>query len=186
MTIEALRNLQLVGGTSLALQIGHRESIDIDLFGHIDFDKQVGKLNIPGEIQLLGKSKHVNTFSVDDVKVDIIDYQYPWLKKPKIVMNIKLASLHDIGAMKLNAIAGRGSKKDFIDLFFLLRHFSLKALFELYLKKFDDGNLFLVKKSLTYFKDADIEQMPVMHENISWECIKNKIMQEVKNYKYSL
>jgi hypothetical protein len=88
-----------------------------------------------------------------------------------------MAGLKDIAAMKLNAIAGRGSKKDFIDVFYLLPYFNLNEMLELYLQKYSDGSEFLVRKSLTYFDDADLEEMPYMFDNISWDFIKEKILE---------
>jgi len=81
--------------------------------------------------------------------------------------------------MKLNAITGRGTKKDFIDLYYLLNYFSINELFGFYSDKFEDGNLFLVKKSLTYFADAESDPMPIMKENITWEEIKASLIKTI-------
>ncbi len=77
--------------------------------------------------------------------------------------------------MKLNAITGRGSKKDFVDLYFLLKKFTLDEMIGFYNEKYFDGSEFLVKKSLAYFDDADKEQMPIMNTDIDWEEIKSTI-----------
>jgi hypothetical protein len=172
MQIDVFSDLRLVGGTALALHIGHRESVDVDLFGEIDFEEQEKNIEITGNIEVLKKSKNISVLSIDNIKVDIVNYKYPWISALVKEDNYRLASLKDIGAMKLNAITGRGTKKDFIDLYYLLKHFSIHDLFECYIEKFEDGNLFLVKKSLTYFDDAEPEPMPVMKENITWEEIK--------------
>lgn len=172
MQIDVFSDLRLVGGTALALHIGHRESVDIDLFGEIDFEEQEKNIEITGNIEVLKKSKNISVLSIDNIKVDIVNYKYPWISALVKEDNYRLASLKDIGAMKLNAITGRGTKKDFIDIYYLLKHFSIHDLFEFYIEKFEDGNLFLVKKSLTYFDDAEPEPMPVMKENITWEEIK--------------
>ena len=82
--------------------------------------------------------------------------------------------------MKLAAITGRGARKDFIDLYFLLDTFSLPELFNFFRNKFPDGNDFLVYKSLTYFADAEVEPMPKMLKPVEWEEVKIKIIQEVK------
>ncbi|WP_089239403.1 nucleotidyl transferase AbiEii/AbiGii toxin family protein [Belliella buryatensis] len=94
----------------------------------------------------------------------------------------RLASKEDIGAMKLNAIAGRGSKKDFIDLYFLLNEFSLEELIGFYRDKYQDGSEFLVLKSLSYFADADTEPTPLMLKDANWDKIKNQIANSTKNY----
>ena len=175
MQMEAFANLRLVGGTALALQIGHRESVDIDLFGKIEFEEQERNIEFVGKIEFLKKSRNINVLSVDNIKLDIVNYRYPWISPLVEEDNYRLASLKDIGAMKLNAISGRGTKKDFIDLFYLLKRYTITELFEFYNQKFDDGNLFLVKKSLTYFDDADHDPMPIMNENIRWEDIKKHL-----------
>ena len=184
MTDPLFDRFRLVGGTSLALQIGHRQSIDIDLFGDqeleeyeiSDFLSQVGK------IQILKKSKNILIYNVNDIKVDFVNYRYPWLNSGISENGFRLASKEDIGAMKLNAIAGRGSKKDFIDLFFLLKDYSLKELVGFYKTKYQDGSEFLVLKSLSYFDDADIDPDPVMLVEYSWSNIKGVILEATRNY----
>jgi len=86
----------------------------------------------------------------------------------------------DIAAMKLNAIAGRGSKKDFIDLYFLLKEFSLEKMLSFYKKKYEDGSVFLVLKSLTYFEDADLLQQPKMYVDFDWHHCKKTIIDQIK------
>jgi hypothetical protein len=90
-----------------------------------------------------------------------------------------MLSIKDIAAMKLNAIAGRGSKKDFIDLYFLLNEFSLEEILSFYETKYNDGSIFMVQKSLTYFDDADAQQQPKMFKDFHWETCKQKIIEEV-------
>jgi hypothetical protein len=91
-----------------------------------------------------------------------------------------MLSTKDIAAMKLNAIAGRGSKKDFIDLYFLLKEFSLEEILSFYEKKYQDGSVFMVQKSLTYFENADEQLNPKMLEKtFNWETCKQKIISEV-------
>lgn len=90
-----------------------------------------------------------------------------------------MASKEDIAAMKLNAIYGRGSKKDFIDLYFLLNEFTLSEMIDFYLQKYFDGSKFMLIKSLSYFSDADLDQTPKMYQEFNWETCKQKIIQEV-------
>jgi hypothetical protein len=94
------------------------------------------------------------------------------------IERIRLVSLSDIAAMKLNAIAGGGSKKDFIDLFFLLKHFSLSELLGFYNEKYKDGSEFMVRKSIGYFEDADREETPIINDDTNWEEIKKFITQQ--------
>jgi len=90
-----------------------------------------------------------------------------------------MLSTKDISAMKLNAIAGRGSKKDFIDLFFLLNEFSLKEILSFYEKKYKNGSVFMIEKSLSYFDDAEFQQQPKMFLGFDWEICKQKIIAEL-------
>jgi hypothetical protein len=108
--------------------------------------------------------------------VDLVNYEYSWLTEKIVSDNIYLATIEDIAAMKLNAIIGRGSKKDFIDLFFILKKYNFNELFKFYNKKYHDGSIFLVLKSIVYFDDADKEEMPFMFEEISWDEIKSIIL----------
>jgi predicted nucleotidyltransferase component of viral defense system len=182
--IELFKELRLVGGTSLALQIGHRISIDLDLFGEINADKNTitETLNKLGNLKIIHFSKNVSIYALNDVKIDIVNYSYPWIKESINVDNLKLANIQDIAAMKLAAITGRGSKKDFIDLFFLLKRYSLKELFAFYNQKFHDGSTFLVLKSLSYFLDADDELMPKMIINTDWETVKQFIKKSLNEF----
>ncbi len=149
--------LRLVGGTSLALQTGHRKSVDIDLFGKIDFENYniLPELNKVGPLVILKQSKNINIFLIDEIKVDFVNCFYEWIDKPINEDGLILASKRDIAAMKLAAVTGRGNKKDFIDIFFLSEEFSLKEMPDFYMKKYPDDSQFLVLKSLTYFKDAE-------------------------------
>ncbi len=180
MNSDLFNGFNLVGGTSLALQIGHRFSIDIDMFGNAEINEFefIEKLSAFGNVIVLKKSKNIIILSVDGIKVDFVNYKYPLLEGISTIKNIRLVSDKDIGAMKLNAIAGRGSRKDFIDLYFLLKKYSLKELLEFYKKKYLDGSEFMVLKSLTYFEDAETEEMPVMFEPINWNEIKQTIIKE--------
>ena len=183
-SIEIFNNLFLVGGTSLALQLGHRISVDLDLFGEISAsrDEIITELNKLGLVKTLSFTKNINIFTIDDIKVDIVNYKYPWLNSCIIVDDIKLAQISDITAMKISAITGRGAMKDFIDLYYLLKQYSLSQILDLYEQKYSDASIFMALKSLTYFDDADTEIMPKMFEEISWETIKSEITKQVHNY----
>ena len=128
--IKEFSKLRLVGETALALQIGHRKSIDIDLFGTIKADNIAvsQKLKEIGKLIIIQKSKNINIYLLNNIKVDIVNYPYPWLENEKLEDDILLADIKDIAAMKISAITGRGTKKDFIDLYFLLKHYTLKEI----------------------------------------------------------
>lgn len=181
MSEKLFSDFNLVGGTALALQIGHRNSIDIDLFGNLEIDTLlfIEKLSEFGKVTVTQSTKNILITEINDVKVDFVNYKYPIISEQLFIENIRMLSTKDIAAMKLNAIAGRGSKKDFIDLYFLLDKFSLGEMLSFYDQKYNDGSLFMVQKSLTYFEDADLQQQPQMFQNFDWETCKQKIINEV-------
>jgi len=182
--IEVFKKLLLVGGTSLALQIGHRTSIDLDLFGEINIyrDEIIYELNKLGDVKTLHFTNNINIFTINGIKVDIVNYSYPWLQKSLIVDKIKLASIQDIAAMKIAAITGRGTMKDFIDLFYLLQQFSLEQILQFYEQKYSDASIFMALKSLSYFDDANLDIMPKMFDKINWGNIKSTIFKKVEEY----
>ena len=181
--IPLLSNTRLVGGTSLALQIGHRKSIDIDLFGEIDCDQYelVDALSDFGKLTILKESKNIHVYQLNGVKIDIVNYKYPWIYPMLVEDNLRLADIKDIAAMKITALIGRGTKKDFIDLAFLLDIFSLNEIFNLYEKKYPEASRFMAMKSIAYFDDAEQEPMPFMLKEKSWNDIKKQILKEIEN-----
>jgi predicted nucleotidyltransferase component of viral defense system len=175
-----------VGGTALALHLGHRHSIDLDFFGTIEIDGyQIAdelKFHELDDVVVQNNSRAIKIFYVNKVKVDIVNYRYGWIEPVVEDEGLRLAGLKDIAAMKLAAITNRGTKKDFVDLYFLLQHFSLNQMLNLYSKKYTDGSLFNVIRSLTYFVDAENNEMPEMFINANWEDIKSEIRKQVFNY----
>lgn len=184
MQIPELSNTRLVGGTSLALQLCHRQSIDIDLFGNFneDVDYLSSKISENFPVTQLKNSKNIKIWLINGIKVDLVNYPYDWLEGCYEFNGVRYAGLKDIAAMKLSAITGRGTKKDFIDLYFLLKKIKLDDMLKLYEKKFPDGSLFLVIKSLLYFVDADKELQPIMLEPLKWNDVKNDIRFKVEEY----
>jgi len=186
-TFELLKKLQklpllaktrLVGGTALALQIGHRKSIDLDFFGELDFEIQelIDSIKEFADLTILSESKNIHIYSINGIKVDFVNYKYPWIDDAICEDGILLAGIKDIAAMKISAIIGRGTKKDFIDIAFLLQKFSLKDILGFYSSKYNDGSIFAAMKSLTYFDDAEGDIMPDMLIKKSWKQAKKEIM----------
>ena len=184
MQINEFNELRLVGVTSLALQIGHRSSIDIDMFGNLDVDEfEIDKiLDKTGSTTLLKKTKNINIYLIDGIKVDLVNYHYPWLEETIFEDNLRLAGIKYIAAMKLAAITGRGTKKDFIDLNFLLQFYNLEEMLGFYKLKYNDASEILVLKSLTYFDDADAEENPRMLMQMNWGKVKNLITTCIQKY----
>ncbi len=185
MKIPEMGDFQLVGGTALALQIGHRLSVDLDLFTpNIDFDAVHlwDILRQEPDAELIRRKDNWMALKLAGVKVDILKYPYGLLAPVVEEEGIRLASKIDIVPMKLSAIVGRGTKKDFFDMFFLLREFSLHDMLELYTRKFGVANHLHVLKSLTYFDDAEPENDPIMLEKVAWKQVKDKIEKQVIDY----
>lgn len=172
----ALSDTRLVGGTALGLHLGHRISVDLDCFGPLsDPDDTECELRKLGDISVRNRSERIRSYVIRGVQVDLVDYPYPWLENAVEDQGVRLAAISDIAAMKVAAITNRGAKKDFIDLAFLLREFSLREVLAWYEAKFDDSALFHAVKSLTYFADAEPEPMPTMLASITWDEVKAAI-----------
>ena len=181
--LPVLKDVRLVGGTALALQLGHRTSVDLDFFGRINADSEELRdiLREVGRVEVASVSKNINIFWINGVKVDMVNYPYPWLDLPIVEDGVRLASLNDIAAMKVSAIVNRGTKKDFIDLYTLLQHFALDEILDMYSRKYSDGSLFIVMKSLTYFDDAETDPMPNVLNDTTWETVKDFLSKVVRN-----
>lgn len=139
MQEPAFADMRLVGGTALALQYGHRQSIDLDFFGDFRCEQEETQeiLSKYGKVEVLKETQRIRIYSVDGIKVDFVYYScYPWLAEIVLEDGIRLASTKDIAAMKINAIEGRGTRKDFVDIYFLLQHYSLKEILEFYKAKY--------------------------------------------------
>lgn len=180
-----MQGMRLVGGTALALQYGHRQSVDLDFFGTpgTDQDELLAMVERMGAYRLRNRTGNILQLIVNGIMVDIIDYsQYPWIDEPVCWEGITLASPKDIAAMKINAVEGRGTKKDFIDIYLLLQHYSLDDLLAFYAQKYPNYSLFRALLSLNYFDDADPQAMPKMFIPTSWEEMKTAISSAVNNY----
>jgi predicted nucleotidyltransferase component of viral defense system len=184
LAIPYFSNLFLAGGTSLALQIGHRKSIDLDLFGTVEADdiSIANSLKSFGNIQLIKKTPNILIYIVNGIKVDIVNYSYPWIDAACKEDQLRLAGKKDIAAMKLAAITGRGSRKDFVDLYFLLQEFSLREMLSFYNQKYHDGSSFLVLKSLTYFDDAELDPQLIMLKKADWNKVKQSMVNSVDTF----
>lgn len=183
--LSSLQSTRLVGGTALALQIGHRKSVDLDLFGSVEsnqIDLNEDLRSVTDSMTLLQDSRNIHIYLLSQVKVDIVNYSYKWLKEPVQQEDLVLASIEDIAAMKIAAVVGRGTKKDFIDLAFLLDHFPFKDIMSMYMEKYPEASMFVAMKSLTYFQDAEKDAMPNMLVPVSWQACKDKLYSAVRNY----
>lgn len=182
---EIIKDFYLAGGTALALQFGHRKSIDLDWFSRKPFlvkklKKELKKL---GKLEIDLEEKDTLNCKLDGVRLSFFEYPYkilfPFIKHEKI----KIADFRDIACMKLDAISSRGSKKDFIDLYFLLKLLPLEKLLELFSKKYRgiSYNKLHLLKSLVYFEEAEKEPIPKMIKEVTWKNVKEDILKKVKN-----
>lgn len=180
-SLDEFNNTRLVGGTALALQLGHRKSIDLDFFGNFEtsLEELTTILSEFSTVTPVSSSRMTRFLVVDGVKVDIVSYPYGWIDNPVSAEGVVLAGIKDIAAMKLSAITNRGTKKDFIDYYFLLKRYSLKELIELYRQKYSDAQLFTSIKSLSCFDDAESDPMPDMIVPVDWDEVKSTIRNEV-------
>lgn len=186
MQLSYLKDFHLVGGTGLALQLGHRKSIDIDLFTYKDFDSAGLSQKLASDfgdnfIQRDAKSVMLFCF-VNEVKTDFVNTRVPLLFEPQLEEEIRLADIRDIAILKLQAILKRGSKKDFIDLFVLLQNFSIEDLFGWFSKKYPSVEVAQLLISMTYFEDAEDEVMPELYIQTTWNAIKKFIRNKVNDF----
>tara|TARA_Y100000031_G_scaffold9988_1_gene10768 strand:+ start:797 stop:1426 length:630 start_codon:yes stop_codon:yes gene_type:complete len=178
---EYLQDFYLVGGTALALRMGYRKSIDIDLFSNFTFDagRLLENLSADFPFKLFFSANNTLKGSINNVQIDILAHCYPIIGKPVIVENITIMSYKDIVAMKLNAISVSGQRvKDFIDLYYLLDKYSVAEMIAFYEKKYPQYNETNVLKSITWFDDVDLSDWPVLLENpkLKWETVKERII----------
>ena len=174
----------LVGGTALALQIDHRLSIDLDFFSIQPFDNQQLEGYLNEQYGFNTDYVATNTLKgfVQNVKVDFITHAYPLVRPLLKEEGLALASLEDIGAMKLNAIAHSGNRqKDFYDLFFLLEYHSLQDFLNAYQTKYIHSNPIIPLKGVTWFEDIDFEiEKPMLKRAVSFDLIKNRLLEATR------
>lgn len=189
MKMSALQNFSLVGGTALSLKYGHRTSVDLDLFWNEKFENAILEEALEKEF---GKAfdyeptsnKHFGIFcNIENVKVDIVRFPHPLIAEIETVEEIRMYSTADIAAMKIQAIFGRGRKKDFWDLYELLQHFSLQQIMDWHKQKYPK-QLFAISipNAIVYFDDADESETPVSLKGQTWESVKKSIQQKVSDY----
>lgn len=183
MKAEELNEFYLVGGTALALWLGHRTSIDLDLFTHSDFDAS----SIAFVLEKKFNAKNIETGKnlvrcfISSIKIEFISHQYPLLKNIQNINKLRMASVEDICAFKMNAVVNRGSKKDFWDIACLLEQFQLNQILDFYSKKYKQFNLWQVEKSLCFFKDAEEELVEINDLiGMDWETVKIRIREASK------
>lgn len=188
LSISEFENYALVGGTALSLLYGHRVSIDLDLFSNTPLPNEEiinilkNKFNEKFEVRSSNPRFGVFCF-IDDVKVDIVNNPHTYLKPFISYKNIRMFSTEDIIAMKVQAILGRGKKKDFWDIAELLKYYTVQNFIDFHSKKYSHQNLLiLVPQALSYFSDADESEDPISLKGQTWESVKADIQIKVRDY----
>jgi hypothetical protein len=189
--LEALKSVSLgpsfylAGGTGLALQLGHRRSIDLDFFciDPIDEEALLRDLHALPRLSVVAKEKQTLELHLYDTKVSFMSYPYPLLFPLQSFMDIDVADPRDIACMKMSAIASRGSKRDFMDLYAISKQHQLADLMDFFNQKFRQiqYNTVHILKSLTFFEDADKDPHPELLTEVSWDEVKHFFVQEVPN-----
>jgi len=186
MAVKELEQFRLIGGTALSLLLGHRTSIDLDMCTDLSFDADSLSYKLSsifpsfsaGEV----KSPRLFFTYINDVKVDFVHTFEAFAFDLIEIEGIRFGSIEEIIALKLNAIAGRGAKKDFWDLHELLNHYTLDQMMEYYHKRYPQKAPIMITKSLSYFVDADLQPDPKCFRDLKWKKVKENIKKEINTY----
>jgi Nucleotidyl transferase AbiEii toxin, Type IV TA system len=181
--ISVLTGFYLAGGTGLALHMGHRRSIDLDFFSREPFDPEaiLARVQQLDGLEVLARDPETLHLTLGGTKVSFLGHRYPLLFPCEALFEMNLADPRDIACMKISAIAGRGTKRDFIDLYAVSKHHELEQLLAWFKEKYARANYSMVHvlKSLTYFEDAERDPMPDMLVKLSWQRVKQHFAAEV-------
>ena len=187
MQMPQLQAFSLVGGTALALMYGHRISVDLDLFNNEKFENEkiISSLH-----EHFGQEFYVRSATgfgifafIGDLKIDIVRFPHPVIRPIIETEGIRMYSPEDIIAMKVQAILGRGKKKDFWDIAELLKHYTVKDFVSLHKEKYSTQYLLItVPQAMTYFDDADDGEDPISLKKQTWHSVKKEIQSKVRRY----
>ena len=188
MAMPELQDFSLVGGTALSLLYGHRMSVDLDVFSTKPFENSTItdslKNKFLSKFIMEQKQERFGIFCyIDGVKVDIIRHPHPLIRPELLIQDIRMFSIEDISAMKVQAILGRSKKKDFWDIAELLQHFSIKDFIQFHKEKYSTQNLLItVPQAITYFADAEESEDPISLKMQTWETVQDFIKKKVSAY----
>jgi hypothetical protein len=189
----AKRGAILAGGTALALHIGHRISIDLDFFTNKEFkvEQVISEIRKTGlSFSIISEGDGYITANIEDTKFSLFKYEYPFLDKPAVYKGIQVAGVLDIASMKVIAISQRGTKRDFVDLYFILQDMPFHKLAVHMAKRFGKEriNPVHIGKSLVYFSDAESNPEPeyLNGKGVSWIKIKSFFRRHVRQFVFDL
>lgn len=195
LSFTLARGLYLAGGTALALQIGHRASVDFDFYTGRHFKKgtlvELFDLHLK-EWKFKVARDEDNTLELNvepDIHLSCFYYRYPLLEQPRTIARVWVAGLKDIAAMKLVAISQRGTRRDFVDMYYLLQRFTLKEILRFTQEKYPEFDIYNGLRGLLYFKDADedsaLERAMVFDRTLTWAKAKRFITDAVNEFQKS-
>jgi len=190
--LQHLKNegFYLAGGTGLALLLGHRTSADFDFYSQNAFDVKKVFSQIKqsvNTVQPIQIQEDTLILKCEGIMASFFVYPYSLLRPLVDLKEIFVASLEDIAAMKLVAIIQRGTKRDFIDVYYLIKKLGLDYMLKLSGEKYEEFNSYLALQSLLYFEDAEKEKLShrkiKIKESLDWKNVKDYIIAEVKRVK---
>jgi hypothetical protein len=180
------RGFYLAGGSALCLRLAHRQSIDLDLFhtGQFDADELLRALRASGlPVQGAETQRSAVWFELEGVETRLLYFDYPPLHEPEMSLGVPVASIADIAAMKVEAIASRGARKDFVDLYFMCHQpgFGLVAALSAFEARFATARPDVLHrvKALTYFEDAEREPELLLLKPVEWSEVRAYFEREV-------
>jgi predicted nucleotidyltransferase component of viral defense system len=188
MEMPELRGFSLVGGTALSLLYGHRKSVDLDLFSSKPFENEA----IIKSFEKKFKSSFDNRTAtprfgvfcfVDEVKIDLVRHPHPLIRPEETRDGLRMFSTEDIIAMKVQAVLGRGKKKDFWDIAELLNHYTVSDFVQFHKEKYSTQNLLItVPQAISYFADAEESEDPISLKKQTWKSVQQAINAKVREH----
>jgi len=190
MSISELKDFRLAGGTGLSLRLGHRVSIDLDLFTNQLFNPEEFQIflenHFNNRVGLLGSNKYGVFTAVDSIKVDFLYRHEKFSDAEHSEDGFRIANLNDIAAMKILAASNRGSKKDYYDLHELLNVYTFAELIDLFKVMYPNYGIAGIIKSIADFNDAESEDDPISLKKVAWINVKENIAKEIRDFIHSL
>ena len=174
----------LAGGTALALRFGHRHSVDLDFFSSVLFDEEalIQQVQTFPEFSLTSKAPHTVHCTIGGTKVSFLGYPYPTLFPPASFLGVPVADPREISCMKISAAASRGTRRDFVDLYFASLQFGMAEILMWFSQKYAQTNFNRphILKALTYFEDAEKDPLPAMFVPLDWAEVKRYFGKEIQ------
>lgn len=186
VSFPEFKQFRLVGGTALSLLYGHRLSIDLDFFTDQPLDKDLIKETLNDNFKQVANEndrfKSIYQCLIENIKVDFVSVKDPFTYPAQIIEGIPIADIRDLIALKLNAVKGRGVKKDFWDIAKLLEFYSFENLFQFYHDRYTYDDTFAVIRSVVYFADAENTITPESLDGMTWDKVKETITNAFDDY----